>query len=160
MRITTGLWIDRLTDRSSHSLCSITSAFSFSNSTTARRTVQTLIGSKVALRTSTRPPSRPRRWCSSGDADPTGVGVVVPMAGASVARAYPVSGNDSCALGRWKRAQYAHHLDVLAQPGESLGDMLLGVAPLEIQEEHVVPEPLLARPRFYPREVHPAGGEL
>ena len=35
--------------------CSTSSAFSLSSSTAARRTVQTLIGSYVALRTSTRP---------------------------------------------------------------------------------------------------------
>src|SRR6202030_8892 len=53
-------------------------AFSLRSRTTARRTVQTLIGSYVALRTSTRPPiadvgddAGPCRWCSSGDTDPT-----------------------------------------------------------------------------------------
>ena len=53
------------------------SALSLSSSTTARRTEQTLIGSNVALRTSTRPLSRPRRRCSEGGADPTGAGGTV-----------------------------------------------------------------------------------
>src|SRR5215208_6664756 len=61
---------------------SITSALLLSSSTVARRTVQTLIGSYVALSTSTRPPdqrpvpsaSGPRRWKSLGGTDPTGAG--------------------------------------------------------------------------------------
>ena len=34
----------------------------------------TFSGSYVAFRTSTRPASRPRRWCSSSGADPAGAG--------------------------------------------------------------------------------------
>src|SRR5947209_19487191 len=62
---------------------STTSALDFSSSTVARRTVHTLIGSYVALSTSTRPPlqrldepseSGPcRRW-SRGGTDPSGPG--------------------------------------------------------------------------------------
>ena len=44
-RITTGRAIAVCSDRSSQEPCSTTSAFSFSRSTAARRTVQTLIGS-------------------------------------------------------------------------------------------------------------------
>src|SRR5947209_17180760 len=44
-RITVGRWIDRLADRSSQAECSMISALSFRRSTTARLTVQTLIGS-------------------------------------------------------------------------------------------------------------------
>ncbi|MFZ1925464.1 MAG: hypothetical protein WAU42_04900, partial [Solirubrobacteraceae bacterium] len=67
-------------------------AFSFKSRTTARRTEQTLMGSKVALRTSTRPPIAvfddelgPCRWCSEGDTDPTGsVGAVLSIFSAGV----------------------------------------------------------------------------
>src|ERR671910_1512065 len=61
---------------------SITSALLLSSRTVARRTVQTLIGSYVALRTSTRPPdqrpqpsaSGPCRWESLRGTDPSGAG--------------------------------------------------------------------------------------
>ena len=55
-RITAGRFIVVLAECSCHSECSMTSAFSLSSSTTARRTVHTLIGSYVAFNTSTRPP--------------------------------------------------------------------------------------------------------
>src|SRR5687767_5370226 len=71
---------------------SITSALLLSSSTVARRTVHTLIGSYVALRTSTRPPdqrpqpsaSGPCRWESLGGTDPSGAGgtAAVAIAGA------------------------------------------------------------------------------
>ena len=44
--------------------------------------------------------------------------------------------------------------------GERLGDVRLGVAPLEVGEEHVAAEPLLARPRLDPGQVDVAVGEL
>src|SRR5687767_213177 len=62
---------------------SMTSALDFSSRTVARRTVQTLIGSNVALRTSTRPPlqrlhepseSGPCRGGSPSGTDPSGPG--------------------------------------------------------------------------------------
>src|SRR5919112_2347773 len=62
---------------------STTSAFAFSSSTVARRTVQTLMGSYVALSTSTRPPlqrllepsqSGPCRGWSPSGTDPSGPG--------------------------------------------------------------------------------------
>src|SRR3954454_14497423 len=62
---------------------STTSALSLSNRTVARRTVHTLMGSYVALRTSTRPPlqrllepsaSGPCRGWSPGGTDPSGPG--------------------------------------------------------------------------------------
>src|SRR4051795_9916174 len=61
---------------------SMTSALLLSSSTVARRTVQTLIGSYVAFRTSTRPPDQrpqpseagPCRWWSAGGTDPSGAG--------------------------------------------------------------------------------------
>src|SRR4029077_350230 len=59
-------------------------AFSLSSSTTARRTVHTLIGSWAASRTRTRPPiaevgddAGPCRGCIVGDTDPTGSGGTV-----------------------------------------------------------------------------------
>src|SRR5688572_17185808 len=71
---------------------SITSALLLSSKTVARRTVHTLIGSYVALRTSTRPPdqrpqpsdSGPCRWESIGGTDPSGAGgtAAVAIAGA------------------------------------------------------------------------------
>src|SRR5829696_10596477 len=72
-----------LVERSRRSDCSTISAFSLRSRTVARRTVQTLIGSYVALRTSTLPvahrpwPARasgPRRWCSSHGAGRSGAG--------------------------------------------------------------------------------------
>src|SRR3954471_13344774 len=76
-----------------------TSAFSLSSRTVARRTVHTLIGSYVALRTSTRPPdqrpqpsdSGPCRWESIGGTDPSGAGgtAAVAIAGRSVAQQNP-----------------------------------------------------------------------
>jgi len=99
-RITIGRDMVVVAEWSSHSACSITSAFSLSSSTTARRTVQTLIGSNVALRTSTRPTVGPRRWCSSRDADRAGTGVTaVAMAGASVARGAPATARTEPAFG-------------------------------------------------------------
>src|SRR3954467_14026900 len=92
-RITTGFVIEPLAQCRSCWLISTTSAFDLRSSTVARRTVQTLIGSYVALRTSTRPPDqRPepsesdpcRRWSSSGT-DPSGAGGT-PIAGRSVAK--------------------------------------------------------------------------
>src|SRR5688572_14109439 len=72
---------------------SITSALLLSSSTVARRTVHTLIGSNVALRTSTRPPdqrpqpsaSGPCRGESLGGTDPSGAGgtAAVAIAGAN-----------------------------------------------------------------------------
>src|SRR5215208_5369334 len=71
---------------------SMTSALLLSSSTVARRTVQTLIGSYVALRTSTRPPDQrplpsaagPCRGESFGGTDPSGAGgtAAVAIAGA------------------------------------------------------------------------------
>src|SRR6185295_11788575 len=80
-RMTTGLGSEPVAQCRSVAPSSITSAFSFSKSTVARRTVQTLIGSYVALSTSTRPPDQrpvpsvaagPCRWWSSGGTDPSG----------------------------------------------------------------------------------------
>src|ERR1700759_3484939 len=84
---------------------SSSSAFSFSSSTTARRTVHTLIGSYVAFRRSTRPPIAvrdgdvpgPYRWCSEGDTDPTGSGgTVLSISGVSLAGRGPNVGSLSC----------------------------------------------------------------
>src|SRR5918992_1387924 len=81
-RITTGLGSEPVAQCRSVAPISMTSAFSLSSSTVARRTVQTLIGSYVALSTSTRPPDQrpvpsvldPCRWWSTSGTDPTGAG--------------------------------------------------------------------------------------
>src|SRR5215203_2299462 len=98
-RITTGLVIEPRAQCRSCGPISMTSAFSLSRSTVARRTVQTLIGSYVAFRTSTRPPdqrpqpsaSGPCRWESLGGTDPSGAGgtAAVAIAGESVAQRPP-----------------------------------------------------------------------
>ena len=71
--ITTGCGRVTLSERTVRVACSTISAFSFSTSTTARRTVQTLSGSYEAFRTRTRPlsarrgpPARARRAGPSG----------------------------------------------------------------------------------------------
>src|SRR5918998_261706 len=82
-RMTAGRANEPRAQRRSWLPSSRTSAFSLSSSTVARRTVHTLIGSNVALRTSTRPPdqrlapskdSGPCRWWSPGGTDPSGAG--------------------------------------------------------------------------------------
>src|SRR3954466_10770029 len=79
-RITTGRGMAVCSERSSHVACSSSSAFDLSSRIAARRTEQTLIGSNVALRTSTRPASRPRGRCPMTGADDTGPGGVwLPM---------------------------------------------------------------------------------
>src|SRR5918997_1428995 len=93
--MTTGRGSEPLTQCSSWAPISTISALLLSSSTVARRTVQTLIGSYGALRTSTRPPDqRPRssetgpcrRW-SLGGTDPSGAGgtAAVAIARGSVA---------------------------------------------------------------------------
>src|SRR4051794_7842169 len=81
-RMTTGRGSEPVAQWSSLVPISTTSAFALSRSTVARRTVQTLIGSYVAFRTSTRPPDQrpqpseagPCRWWSAGGTDPSGAG--------------------------------------------------------------------------------------
>ena len=116
--------------------CSSSSAFSLSSSTTARRTVQTLIGSYVAFRTSTRPPIAvvgdvlgPRRWCSEGGTDPAGSGgtvlsILAPQCsgGAVISlrcgTAARQSGGGACgSVG----AEHAHLLAQPPQPVDGLG---------------------------------------
>src|SRR5215218_603303 len=91
--MTTGLLIEPHAQCRSCEPISITSALALGGSTGARRTVQTLMGSYVALSTRTRPPDqRPepsaldpcRRWSTSGT-DPDGAGgTAVAIAGRSV----------------------------------------------------------------------------
>src|SRR3954452_8562634 len=82
-RITTGRGSEPVAQCRSLVPTSTTSALSLSSSTVARRTVHTLMGSYVALRTSTRPPlqrllepsgSGPCRGWSPGGTDPSGPG--------------------------------------------------------------------------------------
>src|SRR5215207_7869428 len=80
-RMTTGRGIAVCSERSSYVACSRISALALRRRTAARRTEHTLIGSYVALRTSTRPASGPRRRCSWTGADDRGPGGVwLPMA--------------------------------------------------------------------------------
>src|SRR5829696_2099891 len=97
--MTTGRGSEPVAQWSSCAPISTISALLLSRSTVARRTVQTLIGSYVALRTSTRPPdqrpqpsaSGPCRWESIGGTDPSGAGgtAAVAIARGSVAQRFP-----------------------------------------------------------------------
>src|SRR5215204_5349346 len=145
---------------SRQSACSTTSAFSLSRSTTARRTVHTLIGSYVALRTSTRPPADPRRWCSVGGADPgRSGGVATAISGRSVAATREAAGRRERLRGG-VGAEDPHVLGVPAQALQGLGDGPLCVAALEVDEEEVPAEALLARPGLDLGQIDPAEGEL
>src|SRR5947209_5822881 len=136
--MTTGRASVVVAEWSSQSACSRTSAFSLSSRTTARRTVHTLIGSYVAFRTSTRPTSRPRRWCSRSDADPSGAVTEE----AILAAVYRWGCEELTALAGRKGPQHAQHLDPLSQPGQRRGDVRIAVSALEVEEEHVAAEPL------------------
>src|SRR4051794_39595511 len=133
---------------------SSSSAFALSRRTTARRTEQTLIGSYVAFRTSTRPlPSRPRRGCSESGVDDTGPGGDCMTVRGSIP-GVPVH------LRRWIRAKAAHLLAVRREPADRFGDRCVAVAALQVGEEHVAPEPLFARARLDLGQVDPAESEL
>src|SRR5829696_6132383 len=123
--MTTGLVIDPRAQCRSCGPISMTSAFSLSRSTVARRTVQTLIGSYVALSTSTRPPDQrpepsaidPCRWWSTSGTDPAGAGgTAVAIAGRSVEGA--AGGSPVVREG----AQHAHRLAMSPQRGDRGGD--------------------------------------
>src|SRR3954447_5465171 len=100
---------------------STTSALDFSSSTVARRTVHTLMGSNVALSTSTRPPlqrlgkpseSGPCRGWSPSGTDPSGPGGTAVATGGSVA-----TGPDHLsAWCRGERAEDSNHLGVRPEP--------------------------------------------
>src|SRR3954471_8019426 len=140
---------------------STSSAFSLSSSTAARRTVQTLIGSYAALRTSTRPPSRPRRRCSASDVDPRGAGgELTPMTnlGVSVAGGAGASGRYGALWRGGIRPDDAHLFAVVAQRADRLGDRRVGVAAVRVDEEQVVAEAASLGPRFDARQVHAAEG--
>src|SRR5690242_6333422 len=62
--------------------------------------------------------------------------------------------------GRRERSEYAEHFDALAQALQRLRHVGFVVAALDVGKEHVAPEPLLSRPRFDPRQVDLAVGEL
>src|SRR5215207_10441698 len=155
-RITTGLVIEPRAQCRSCGPISMTSAFSLSRSTAARRTVQTLIGSYVAFRTSTRPPDQrpepseldPCRWWSTSGTDPIGAGgTAVAIAGRSVVGASGGSGGDR------ERAQHANHLAPPAQRGHGRRHLRIRRRAVEVAEEHVVAEPDAPRARLDPRQV-------
>src|SRR5436190_17946475 len=149
----------------------MTSALSLRISTAARRTVQTLIGSNVALRTSTRPfvaPSTgacPRRRCSSSDADPGGAGgTSESMAGVSVeqcnGRATPAGTLMTGASRGRIRPQHAQLLGLAAHRFDRARHRSVGVPALEVGEEHVVTQTGLARPRLDQRQIDAAKRKL
>src|ERR687893_1186089 len=101
--MTTGRGSEPLAQCRSRVPISTISALLLSSSTVARRTVQTLIGSYVAFRTSTRPPDQrpapsaldPCRWWSTSGTDPIGAGgTAVAIAGRSVVGATGGLGGD------------------------------------------------------------------
>src|SRR3954454_23364146 len=103
---------------------SSSSAFSFKSSTAARLSVQTLIGSYVALSTSTR--------------------AILP-ANSTHARA----GNSVGRVG----AEDPHRFGLAAKRLDRLGDDLLRETALEVAKEHVPAETLAQRARLDPTEV-------
>src|SRR5919204_531823 len=145
--------------RGSQLAWSSSSAFSLRMRTAARRTEQTLIGSYVALRTSTRPASRPRGRCSRTGADPTWPGGVwLPMA---TDLPQQCSGDRGDApSGGGIGTEHAHLLAVGVQPGDRVGDRRLVRPALKVGEEQVVAELPAPRARLDLREVHAAEGEL
>ena len=158
-RITSGLASEPVAQCSVWLPTSMTSAFSLSSSTVARRTVQTLIGSYVALSTSTRPPDqRPRPsasgpcrgWSPSGT-DPSGPGgTAVAILRASVAYG-----------GRLReRPEHAHGLGVGAQRLDRLGDRGRRRRGRRGRRRTCRAEALAARPRLDARQVDAAEGEL
>src|SRR3954447_24328121 len=143
---------------------STTSALDFKSSTVARRTVHTLIGSNVALSTSTRPPlqrlgepseSGPcRGWTPSGT-DPSGPG------GTALATERSVASNpDRLSAHRGgKGPEDSNHLGMRAQPVDGPGDAGIRHRSLEVEEEHVLAHSPPQRARLDPGEVHAREGE-
>src|SRR3954469_1755310 len=149
---------------SAQSACSRISARSLRIRTVARRTVQTLIGSKEALSTSTRPDEVPRCSVRRPGSARTGTGTVSPASRgrisartatvrASVAGAWPV-------LGSWIRAEHPDRFHPLAQRRQRLVDRGPADGALQVGEEHVVPQPHAAGPRLDLGQVDPPVGEL
>src|SRR5215207_11349013 len=161
--MTTGLVIDPRAQCRSCGPISMTSAFSLSSSTVARRTVHTLIGSYVALSTSTRPPDQrpepsvvdPCRRRSTSGTDPVGAGgTAVAIAGRSVVGRCGVSG------GGRERTEDPHGLAMRPQAGDRGGDVRIRSRAHELAEEHVVAEADPARAGLDPAQRDRAGGEL
>ena len=124
----------------------------------ARRTVHTLMGSYVALSTSTRPPDQrpapsglgPCRGWSPGGTDPSGPGgTAVAMTCAECS--YGADGNEPSTRtpSAWERSA-----PIAWATGGSSG------AAVEVDEEHVVPEPAPPRARLDAGQVDLAVGEL
>src|SRR5215213_8395491 len=130
--MTTGRGIDMRSARSVVVLCSSISARCLRTSTAARRTVHTLIGSYDAFRTSTRPVEPV--LCPGRT-----VGVLAATAGILAV---------------------AHRLDVAGHCLDGLDDRRLGLAAVEVAEEHVVAQANAPRARLDAGEVHLAAREL
>src|SRR3954452_16609364 len=124
--------MDERSECSSQFARSMTSALSFRSSTTARRTVHTLIGSKVALRTSTRPEDR----------------------GSMLGSGYRQGGRTRVG------AQDADAVAVRVECADRLGHRRVVGAPLAVGEEQVVAELPARRPGLDLDEVDAAEGEL
>src|SRR4051794_26131348 len=142
-RMTTGRGSEPVAQCSSCVPISTTSALDLSSSTVARRTVHTLMGSNVALSTSTRPPlqrlgepseSGPCRGWTPSDTDPSGPGGTTLATERSVATAP----DHLSARRRGERAQDSNHLGVRAQPVDGPGDAGIRQRALEVEEEHVL----------------------
>src|SRR5689334_22422194 len=114
--MTTGRGMVNVSAWRSRSCRSTISARSLSTSTVARRTVQTFIGSNVALRTSTRPPV--------GLTD-TSLGNFTDASG-GVSRIGP---------------EHLHHTDPGVESGQGFLHVRVACRAFQIGEEHVVPEP-------------------
>src|SRR3954465_1374401 len=108
------------------------SAFSFRSRTAARRNVQTLIGSYVAL--STRTLAMPAGNCRArGDCSSSSQGI---------------------------GAEDSDRIGLVAQLHDRLGNGGIVRFALEVAEEHVAPQALAQRPRLDPAEVDPTAREL
>src|SRR4051794_32114553 len=159
-RMTTGLASDPVAQCSVWLPISITSAFSLRSRTVARRTVHTLMGSYVALSTSTRPPDQrpepsavdPCRRRSTSGTDPVGAGgTAVAIAGRSVEGRFADSGADR------ERTEHPQGLAMAPQARDRGRYVGIRSRPRDVAEEHVVAEADPARAGLDPGEADGAG---
>src|SRR5262245_40659687 len=153
-RMTTGRGSEPLTLCRSLVPISSTSALSLSSRTVARRTVQTLIGSNVALSTSTRPPDQrpepsvadPCRWSCVRATDRGGAGgTALSMAEAECSRAIrrlrwqfrPTGAGSGRSWRDGIGAEDAHDLGLAAQALDRVGHRAGARLTLAVEEEDV-----------------------
>src|SRR5918998_3506307 len=162
--MTTGRASVKLSACSAQSPCSRISARSLRIRTAARRTVQTLIGSKLALSTSTRPDDPER--CAGRPAPcsaSAGPGSESPASGRGIRCALTATVRRILARGPGGdrvRPENSQLLDPLPQRRERLADGRQADGPVEVGEEHVVPQRDPARARLDAGQVHSAVREL